>query len=182
MHAMLAAPTVRPSPSRKDVRLGRWDGPLGPMILAGHGAGLVGVWFQGQKHCPDFSGPEWAGAHEGSSAVIREATSQLEAYFEGRLTTFDLPLDPSSGTEFQTAVWATLRSIPFGEAITYSALSHLINKPTAVRAVAAAVGRNPLSIVIPCHRVLGSNGSLTGYAGGLERKAALLEHENTHAK
>lgn len=152
--------------------LSRWISPLGPMLLAGHDAGLLGVWFDEQKHYPDIAGLPFA-PHPSTT----EAQAQLTAYFAGKQTHFSMTLDFSSGTVFQQSVWQALLAIPCGVTISYSTLSRQIGKPAAVRAVAAAVGRNPLSIVVPCHRVLGSNGSLTGYAGGLDRKAALLNLE-----
>jgi len=153
-------------------RLSRWISPLGPMLLAGHDAGLLGVWFDAQKHYPDIAGLPFA-----PHPSTKEAQSQLAAYFAGEQTRFSMTLDFSSGTVFQQTVWQALLAIPCGVTISYATLSQQIGKPAAVRAVAAAVGRNPLSIVVPCHRVLGSNGSLTGYAGGLDRKAALLNLE-----
>jgi len=153
-------------------RLSRWISPLGPMLLAGHDAGLLGVWFDEQKHYPDIAGLPVA-SHPSTTA----AQTQLAAYFAGERSHFSMKLDFSSGTVFQQCVWQALLAIPCGVTISYSTLSQQIGKPAAVRAVAAAVGRNPLSIVVPCHRVLGSNGSLTGYAGGLDRKAALLNLE-----
>ncbi len=153
-------------------RQSRWISPLGPMLLAGHDAGLLGVWFESQKHYPDIADLPFV-AHPSTT----EAQAQLAAYFAGKRTHFSVALDFSSGTVFQQSVWQALLAIPCGVTISYSTLSQQIGKPAAVRAVAAAVGRNPLSIVVPCHRVLGSNGSLTGYAGGLDRKTALLNLE-----
>lgn len=109
-------------------------------------------------------------------AVLAEAVRQLRDYFEGRRRTFDLPLDPE-GTDFQKAVWTGLNSIPYGETRSYAALAAAIGRPGASRAVGAANGRNPLSIVTPCHRVIGANGTLTGFAGGLAVKQWLLAHE-----
>jgi methylated-DNA-[protein]-cysteine S-methyltransferase len=106
--------------------------------------------------------------------TLLQAAVQLQQYLQGQRKVFDLPLDLSMGTAFQQAVWRALLALPFGHTTSYGALSQSIARPSAVRAVAAAVGRNPLSVVVPCHRVLGANGSLTGYAGGLPRKAALL--------
>ena len=153
-------------------RLSLWTSPLGPMLLAGHDAGLLGVWFEQQKHFPVVAGLAF-----GDHFTITEAQAQLAAYFAGERSQFSLPLDLSNGTAFQQSVWRALLEIPCGVTISYSTLSQQISRPSAVRAVAAAVGRNPLSIVVPCHRVLGSNGSLTGYAGGVDRKAALLNLE-----
>ena len=147
--------------------------PLGPMIVAATDKGLAGVWFEGQRHLPDSSAWPLAPRHP----VLRKAIAQLDEYFAGRRTAFDLPLDLHGGTAFQQSVWQALQSIPAGGTTSYGSLSQSIGNPAAVRAVGAAVGRNPLSIVVPCHRVLGADGSLTGYAGGLKRKSALLELE-----
>jgi methylated-DNA-[protein]-cysteine S-methyltransferase len=151
----------------------RYDSPLGPMIVAATANGLAGAWFEDQRHLPDSSGwPE-----EPGHPVLRRAVAQLEEYFCGLRSGFDLPLDLQGGTPFQQSVWQALLSIPRGGTISYGVLGHRIGQPSAMRAVGAAVGRNPLSIVVPCHRVLGADGSLTGYAGGLERKTALLQLE-----
>jgi methylated-DNA-[protein]-cysteine S-methyltransferase len=150
-----------------------WQSPLGPMIVAATARGLAGVWFEGQRHLPDHSNwPEQA-----DHPVLRQAQVQLAEYFAGDRSSFDLPLDVQGGTAFQRSVWDALLAIPRGGTTSYGILSRSIGQPAAVRAVGAAVGRNPLSIVVPCHRVVGANGSLTGYAGGLERKTALLRLE-----
>lgn len=151
----------------------RYESPLGPMIVAATARGLAGVWFAGQRHLPDHAG--WPHAPE--HPVLVQATHQLADYFAGRRTTFDVPLDLQGGTPFQQSVWRALLAIPRGRTVSYGHLSRDVGRPAAVRAVGAAVGRNPLSVVVPCHRVLGSDGSLTGYAGGLERKTALLTLE-----
>jgi methylated-DNA-[protein]-cysteine S-methyltransferase len=117
-----------------------------------------------------------AAARRRVARILAEATRQLQAYFDGSLTEFDLPLDPL-GTPFQSRVWAALRTIPYGTTWTYGELARRLNHPTASRAVGAANGRNPLPIVVPCHRVIGSDGSLTGYAGGLHLKVFLLDLE-----
>ncbi len=109
--------------------------------------------------------------------VLEDAASQFQEYFEGKRKYFDLKLNPK-GTEFQKKVWEALQEIPYGKTISYLELSKRLGDPKAIRAVAAANGKNPLWIVIPCHRVIGSNGDLTGYAGGLHRKKWLLEHES----
>jgi len=111
------------------------------------------------------------------NALMGRAAQQLNEYFAGKRTHFDLPLDLGSGTAFQQSVWRNLLKIPAGKTVSYGAISHSIGKPKAMRAVGAAVGRNPFSIVVPCHRVIGSDGALTGYAGGLDRKVALLTLE-----
>lgn len=150
-----------------------FDSPLGRIILAAADNRVVGVWFDGQRHQPDTS--IWPVASE--HPVLQQARSQLSDYFAGRRTSFDLPLDFGQGTAFQQDVWRALLTIPRGTICSYGALSASIGKPAAVRAVGGAIGRNPLSIIVPCHRVLGAGGALTGYAGGLERKTALLKLE-----
>ncbi|MBK0392269.1 methylated-DNA--[protein]-cysteine S-methyltransferase [Ramlibacter algicola] len=146
---------------------------LGDILLAASPRGLAGLWFDGQKHQPDSA----AWPLQPSHPVLVQAMRQLDEYFAGRRTQFDLPLDLQAGTAFQQGVWRALLAIPHGAHCTYGALAQRIDAVRAVRAVGAAVGRNPLSIVVPCHRVLGSTGALTGYAGGLERKTALLRLE-----
>ena len=147
----------------------RYESPLGPMIVAATDSGLAGLWFDGQRHLPDSS----AWPVQPQHPVLRQAIKQLEEYFGGQRDSFDLPLDLQGGTAFQQSVWQALLLIPRGGTTSYGVLSQRIGQPAAVRAVGAAVGRNPLSIVVPCHRVLGADGSLTGYAGGLQRKSAL---------
>lgn len=156
-----------------DTAFTEWQGPLGRMILAATPQGLSGVWFEGQRHGPDTS----AWQRVADAPLLAQAMEQLTAYFAGRRTAFDLPLDLRSGTLFQQRVWQALQQIAPGGTTSYAALSARVGSPAAVRAVGAAVGRNPVSIVVPCHRVIGSNGSLTGYAGGLDRKTALLALE-----
>lgn len=151
----------------------RLQTPLGAMILAATDRGLAGVWFDGQRHLPDTT--HWP--HAPRHPVLLQAVQQLGEYFAGQRSRFELPLDLQGGTAFQQSVWAALRHIPAGQTTSYGRLSAGVGNPAAVRAVGAAVGRNPLSIVVPCHRVLGADGSLTGYAGGLERKTALLQLE-----
>lgn len=149
------------------------DSPLGRLLLATAHEQLVGVWFEGQKHAPDSS--DWPAAP--ACPVLVEACTQLTDYFAGRRMAFELPLDLSSGSAFQQMVWSALLRIPRGATLSYGALSTQIGKTSAVRAVGAAIGRNPLSIIVPCHRVIGAQGALTGYAGGLARKTALLQLE-----
>ena len=150
-----------------------WQGPLGAMTLAATPRGLSGVWFDGQRHGPDTS--PWR--RDPDHPVLRQAIEQLTQYFAGHRQQFELPLDLSMGTPFQQQVWLALLGIQPGATTSYGSLSAAIGKPAAVRALGAAVGRNPVSVVVPCHRVLGTDGSLTGYAGGLERKTALLSLE-----
>lgn len=148
--------------------------PLGAITLAASPEGLCGLWFDGQKHQPD--GHAWPAAAP-DHPVLRQAKDQLRAYFAGDTAAWTVPLDLRGGTAFQQAVWRALLAIPRGQTTSYGALSQRIGHPAAVRALGAAVGRNPVSIVVPCHRVLGKDGSLTGYAGGLARKTALLQLE-----
>lgn len=150
-----------------------YSSPLGPMVLAAGNSGLTGVWFDGQKHQPE-PGP-WA--MQAEHPVLRQTQAALDAYFAGQSFQFQVPLDGSGGTVFQQQVWQALCAIAPGQTTSYGALARAIGRPDAVRAVAAAVGRNPISILVPCHRVVGANGSLVGYAGGLHRKAALLRLE-----
>ena len=160
--------------------------PLGRITLAASAQGLAGLWFgQGQRHLPpELGGPAasqpWR--HDAEHPVLQQASGQLTEYFAGQRRQFDLPLDLSSGTAFQQAVWQALRTIPQGRTVSYSAIGQQIGKPGAVRAVGAAIGRNPVSIVVPCHQVIGAGGALTGYAGGLERKTALLQLEGVLQK
>jgi methylated-DNA-[protein]-cysteine S-methyltransferase len=153
--------------------LSDYASPLGRMILAAVGDRLLGVWFDDQAHLPDLS----ACASDPDHPLLQRTALQLTQYFAAQRRTFDLPLASVAGTPFQQAVWRALRDIPFGSTSSYGELAARIGNPAAVRAVGAAVGRNPLSIIVPCHRVIGASGSLTGYAGGLHRKTALLKLE-----
>jgi methylated-DNA-[protein]-cysteine S-methyltransferase len=147
----------------------RITSPIGRLRLTSNGTALTRVMIA-DDDTSDADIPP------GADAVLSAAREQLDAYFDTRLTRFDLPLDPR-GTEFQLRVWDSLRAIPFGETISYAELARRIDQPKAVRAVGAANGRNPLMIVVPCHRVIGADGSLTGFGGGIERKRWLLDHE-----
>ena len=150
---------------------------LGDVRLAACAQGLVGLWFDGQRHLPaQLDGPH-AWALDAAHPVLRAAAVQVQGYLQGTRTGFDLPLCLAGGTPFQQAVWQALLAIPRGASTTYGALAGQLGNPAAMRAVGAAVGRNPISVVVPCHRVLGGGGALTGYAGGLPRKAALLRLE-----
>ncbi len=150
-----------------------FESPLGPMLVTTNGQAITGLYFVGQKYGPDIAdcGPASAGA-----PLLLDAARQIGEYFAGARARFDLPVE-LEGTPFQRRVWQALVEIRFGTTITYGDLARRMGAPRAVRAVGAAVGRNPLSIVVPCHRVIGANGSLTGYAGGLDRKRALLALE-----
>lgn len=149
---------------------------LGEIRVAASPLGIGAVWFPDQRHLPDPAAlQQW---HvDDTHALLRKSKQQLEAYLEGHLDAFDLPLDLSTGTAFQQAVWTLLMEIPAGASLTYAEVAQRIGRPSAVRAVGGAVGHNPISIVVPCHRILGADGSLTGYSGGLERKIQLLQRE-----
>lgn len=147
------------------------DSPLGPLTLVADGDDLVAVYLAEHAHAPDA-----ATFGDRDDTVVPDAVAQLAEYFDGTRTVFDLSLAPR-GTAFQCRVWAALSAIPYGETRSYGRLAAMLGNPQAARAVGAATGRNPLSIVIPCHRVVGASGSLTGYAGGLRRKEWLLAHE-----
>ena len=151
----------------------RIDTPLGPMTAAATDLGLAGLWFDDQQHHP---GP-LAAPTEPVQRWLQATAQALAAYFERGEWPKDLPLDLSAGTSFQQAVWRALRALPPGRTSTYGAIAQQAGRPAAVRAAGAAVGRNPVSVLVPCHRVLGLDGGLTGYAGGLDRKRALLAHE-----
>ncbi len=167
--------------TQKPHLLHSFPSPLGELWLSASDQGLSGLWFGEQKHLPDFSNTQrW---QHGQHRYMHAAIEQLTRYFSGQMKAQDfqfgtaLPLDLNQGTAFQQSVWHGLLRIPMGGSTSYGALAAQIGKPAAVRAVGAAVGRNPIGILVPCHRVLGANGSLTGYAGGLDRKVALLRLE-----
>ena len=147
--------------------------PLGPMVLASDGDALIGAWFDGQRHQPPI-GPDWH--RRCDLPVLRQTAAQLERYFAGKRIEFDLPLAPA-GTPFQRAAWSAIAGVPYGGTIAYRELAALAGRPRGIRAAGAATGRNPWSIVIPCHRIVAADGALTGYAGGLARKRSLLELE-----
>lgn len=151
------------------------DSPIGPLTLVTEDGKLTGLYMDVAGHEP---GEAVLGERISvdDAPVLSAAATQLAAYFAGDLTSFDLPLN-LEGTGFQRAVWAGLRDIPYGETISYGELAKRIGQPSASRAVGLANGRNPVSIVVPCHRVVGSDGSLTGYGGGLPRKQYLLALE-----
>ena len=148
------------------------DSPVGPLLLAAGDDGIRTIEFHEARH-PVKRGADW---REGMHPLIELVRQQLDEYFTGQRRAFDLPLAPR-GTEFQQRVWRTLASIPYGETVSYAQLASRVGKPTATRAVGAANGRNPLPIVLPCHRVIGADGSLTGFGGGLPTKRFLLELE-----
>ena len=149
------------------------DTPLGRLRLIAVREGLAGIAFDGDRYAPPQD-PAWV--RDPELPALRRAAAQLTAYFAGERRTFDLPLAPN-GTAFQRAVWKAIATVPAGETISYAELARRAGHPGSARAVGAATGRNPIAIVVPCHRIVGSDGSLTGYAGGLDRKRALLALE-----
>jgi methylated-DNA-[protein]-cysteine S-methyltransferase len=165
---VMAAPA--PTASTTD-RYTRVSSPVDDLILTGDGASLTGCYFTGTGHATIPS----TGLDRDDDAFA-DALAQLAEYFAGERTTFDLPLAPS-GTDFQLRVWQQLRTIPYGVTCSYADVARGIGATTGFRAVGLANGRNPISIIVPCHRVIGANGSLTGYGGGLERKRFLLDLE-----
>lgn len=162
----------RPSPAPDRIRRHTIvDSPIGPITLVAIDGVLAGVHMHEQRHRPD---PEMFGSRDDSSFTA--VATQLEEYFAGRRTVFDVPMT-MIGTPFQRTVWRALCDIPYGETVSYGELARQIGQPTASRAVGLANGRNPISIIVPCHRVIGADGSLTGYGGGLARKQHLLGFE-----
>jgi methylated-DNA-[protein]-cysteine S-methyltransferase len=146
------------------------DSPIGELLLTGDGAALAGLYMQAGR--PKRIDPSW----RRSDAAFAAAVAQLGEYFAGERREFDLPLAPR-GAAFQLRAWEALREIPYGETVTYGEQARRIGHPDAARAVGAANGRNPIAVIVPCHRVIGANGSLTGFGGGLERKRLLLDLE-----
>ena len=147
------------------------ESPVGPLTLTASEGKLTGVAMRDQRHAPAPS-KDWIRNDE----WFTEVAAQLAAYFAGELTTFDVPMN-LVGTEFQRHVWSRLTEIPYGTTISYGELARRVANPLASRAVGLANGRNPVAIIVPCHRVIGANGDLTGYGGGLDRKTWLLRHE-----
>jgi methylated-DNA-[protein]-cysteine S-methyltransferase len=162
--------TVRTSASQRSHTV--IGSPIGPLTLIAQDGRLAGVHMEVTRYEPDAAALGAAVPCE-ADPVLTAAASQLRAYFSGELTSFDLPLT-LEGTRFQRTVWAGLQVIPYGETISYGELARRIGQPSASRAVGLANGRNPVSIVVPCHRVIGADGSLTGYGGGMGRKRFLL--------
>ena len=149
------------------------DSPLGELMLVSNGEAITGLCVTAGKYVP-LVRPDWL--HDRRLAVMTHARRELDAYFAGQLQTFSVALDPD-GTDFQKLAWAALVRIPFGETRTYGQQACAMGRPRAVRAVGAANGKNPIGIIVPCHRVIGANGALTGYAGGLANKELLLKLE-----
>jgi methylated-DNA-[protein]-cysteine S-methyltransferase len=178
-----------------------FQSPLGPIIIAATAKGLAGLWFEDQRHLPQELTPTLVASRtalppggaqlarggparrtaawpvDPDQPVLKQVRQQLAEYFAGQRSRFEVPLDLACGTAFQHLVWQALLAIPYGGTASYGEVSRRIGKPSAVRALGAAVGRNPVSIIVPCHRIMGTDGSLTGYAGGLHRKIALLKLE-----
>jgi methylated-DNA-[protein]-cysteine S-methyltransferase len=150
----------------------RIDSPVGPLMLAADDSGLRHIEFRDNRHPADRA--DW---HGGDHPLLQAAEAQLGEYFAGTRRRFDLPLAPQ-GTPFQLQVWRELAAIPFGSTISYAELARRVGNGNAMRAVGAANGRNPLPIVLPCHRVIGADGALTGFGGGLPIKAFLLRLED----
>ena len=153
--------------------------PAGDISLYANNHAVTGILWG--KNNNDIQSWKYAGAKEKDNEVLLAAAGQIETYFAGGLKEFDIPLE-ISGTDFQKAVWEVLRSIGYGEVRTYAEVAAEIGNPKACRAVGGAIGRNPISIIIPCHRVIGSNGTLTGFGGGLPAKRSLLETEGHRIK
>jgi methylated-DNA-[protein]-cysteine S-methyltransferase len=147
--------------------------PLGKLLLTSDGRALTGLFM---TRLAEESAPEMAARWKQDDGPFRGVCEQLAAYFEGEATSFDVPMD-AAGTTFQRRVWRELCAIPYGTAISYVELARRIGQPTASRAVGGANGRNPISIIVPCHRVIAADGTLGGYGGGLDRKRWLLDHE-----
>jgi methylated-DNA-[protein]-cysteine S-methyltransferase len=152
-----------------------FESPIGRLLLTSDGTALTGLYMEPSRKAQCTDG--WA--EDATVAPLSAAVRQLTEYFAGTRREFDLPLR-FQGTTFQTRVWRELTEIPYGQTWSYGQLAHRIDQPSASRAVGLANGRNPISILVPCHRVIGADGSLTGYGGGLERKRWLLAHEGLH--
>jgi methylated-DNA-[protein]-cysteine S-methyltransferase len=146
---------------------------IGELMLVTDGASLVGIYFSGRDHIPTSS-QHWTRNDE--DPVLRQTAGELDEYFAGKRRTFSVPLR-LSGTEFQQSVWKEIARIPYGQTITYTELAQRAGISDAIRATGTATGRNPISIIVPCHRVVGKNGTLCGFAGGLEKKTHLLNLE-----
>lgn len=152
----------------------RFDTTLGPMYATARDGRLTGVYFVGGRHAPAIAA-SWE--ERVDEPVLRACATQVREYFNGTRRAFSLPL-ASAGTPFQARVWEAIAAIPYGTTMTYAALAGRVGRAQAARAVGAATGRNPLSIIVPCHRVVGSDGGVTGYAGGVDRKLRMLDLES----
>ncbi len=149
------------------------ESPIGRLLLTASGDALTGMYMNEHKNGAGI-GVDWV---DEKTTVLAHAADELAEYFAGTRESFTVPVSDDHGTAFQRAVWRELRQIPYGETITYGELARRVGDPGAARAVGAANGRNPVSIIVPCHRVIGASGKLTGFVGGEERKAFLLAHE-----
>jgi methylated-DNA-[protein]-cysteine S-methyltransferase len=168
--------TTRPAATRSVLR---HETPLGTFVLVAEGDALVGLWPSDQERPPiDLQRSPAEPVQAGDEPVLDEAARQLDQFLAGQRTSFAVPIAPH-GTTFQREVWQALCAIPYGTTATYAELAAAVGRPAAVRAVGQANGRNPIAVVVPCHRVVGADGSLTGYAGGTARKAALLRLERS---
>jgi len=157
----------------------RFASPVGELVLTASDTGLTGIYFPTSRHGPPpVERADWVedDGRQPATAILARARRQLEEYFAGTRTTFDVPLAPT-GTPFEQRVWEALRAIPYGTTTSYGVLARQLGDPRATRAVGAANGRNPIPIIVPCHRVVGARGELTGFGGGIDRKRWLLEHE-----
>jgi methylated-DNA-[protein]-cysteine S-methyltransferase len=150
-----------------------YDSPCGRMLLVADGEALCGAYFVGQKHMRETDA-DWV--RDSRAGVIVRTKRQLDEYFRGDRKVFDLPL-AAAGTQFQRAVWWAIAGVGFGRTISYAELARRAGRPGSARAAGAATGRNPIGIIVPCHRIVGADGSLTGYAGGVDKKRALLALE-----
>ncbi len=159
------------------IRYARFATPIGTLLATACGGALTGLYFDGERHAPAISAG-WI--EDADAAPFGECLRQLREYLQGARRAFDLPLAPD-GTEFQRRVWIEIARIPYGKTLTYAELARRAGAPGSARAAGAATGRNPVSIVVPCHRVVGSDRSLTGYAGGIARKRKLLDIEGALA-
>ncbi len=158
-----------------------YEAPMGTLTLVASERGLRAILWPSDRSANTWRDRVKLGqVTTGSNRILDQAIAELDEYFAGTRTVFELPLDPS-GTDFQVQAWSALAEVPYGETTTYGAQAARLGRPTAVRAVASANGRNPISIVLPCHRIIGADGSLTGFAGGLEWKRWLLDHEAAHS-
>jgi methylated-DNA-[protein]-cysteine S-methyltransferase len=161
-----------------NIRYSWIESPLGKVLLVAEGDGLRGAYFHDQKYVPEID-PAWK--RDDDAPVLRAARRQIDEYFRGARDGFELTLAPV-GTAFQRAIWNAIAEVPRGATRTYAALATRVGRPDCARAAGSATGRNPLSIIVPCHRIVGSDGSLTGYAGGLDRKRYLLAHEQAPSR
>jgi methylated-DNA-[protein]-cysteine S-methyltransferase len=167
----MSSTITMPSSTRQENLYTTMESPIGELLLVGDGDTLHGLYMQdGRK--PKRIAPDWKAA----TAPFADVKTQLEEYFAGARTSFDVPL-AAEGAPFEREVWHALEEIPYGETVSYGEIARRVGQPTAARAVGTANGRNPIAVIVPCHRVIGADGSLTGYGGGLERKRLLLELE-----